>query len=176
MIEKDKVLDTKWLQVYRETVQSPGGHTINDYYVATKSNGVLVMAFTKQKEIVMLREYEHGCHDYLWRLPGGGIDGNESAAQAARRELVEETGYKADKVSLFGTWFNHPGLMPDKTIAFIAHDVIHLSDCKAEIGEDIEVHAISQEDVFTMALRNEIKSPLSCSIILSAIMQSHNSK
>jgi 8-oxo-dGTP pyrophosphatase MutT (NUDIX family) len=170
VVHRDKELSTKYLQVYRETIRSPAGHVIDDYYVATKGDGTLVMAFTDGDSVVMLREYEHGCHEYVWRLPGGGLSEGETASQAARRELLEETGYSVDRLEPLGTWFDRPGLMPDKTIVFVGYGAKRCADSAPEQSEDIKTHTVSKDELLLMAARNDLRSPISCAVILSVLV------
>ena len=68
----------------------------NDYYIKKEGPTVSILAITKDNKIVLVRQFRPGPDEILDELPGGYIDKNESPLQAAKRELLEETGYEGN--------------------------------------------------------------------------------
>lgn len=64
-----------------------------DFYLKSENDAVCILALTKDKKVIIAKQYRPGPDKILMELPGGVIDHNETAAEAARRELLEETGY-----------------------------------------------------------------------------------
>ena len=89
-----------------ETIELPDGRRIPDYYVIRLADFVLIYAETDDGTVLMLRQYKHGLRRVCLTFPGGAIEDRESPVMAARRELLEETGYEATEwhsLGAFGT-------------------------------------------------------------------------
>jgi ADP-ribose pyrophosphatase len=93
-------------EVAIETIELPDGRRIPDYYVIRLADFVLIYAETDDGTVLMLRQYKHGLRRVCLTFPGGAIEDRESPVMAARRELLEETGYEATEwhsLGAFGT-------------------------------------------------------------------------
>lgn len=93
-----------WLEVFQETVRLSDGRLIDDFYQVDMPDFVVIVARTIEGRLVMERQYRHGARRYSWTLPAGYIDAGEDPAAAARRELLEETGYEAMRWRLLGVF------------------------------------------------------------------------
>ena len=74
------------------------------------SDFAVVVAVTEQGELVIERQYRHGIEKVIWELPAGAIEPGEDPQEAAKRELLEETGYKAEKLEFCLSWHQTPHL------------------------------------------------------------------
>lgn len=98
------VLKTPWFELHRESCRTASGHMVPEYYTWKKRDGVLVFPLTADNDVILIKQYRHGvgrvCIDY----PGGGIDEDQTALDAAQHELVEETGFRADSFEPVGSY------------------------------------------------------------------------
>ncbi|GLR64641.1 ADP compounds hydrolase NudE [Marinospirillum insulare] len=100
--------------------------------VSQGQGAVMIVALNAQEELVLIREYAGGFHDYVLTLPKGLIDPGEDALAAANRELMEETGFGAHRLELLTRLSLAPNYMGHKMDVVLARD---LYPCKLEGDE-----------------------------------------
>ena len=92
-----------WLEVVRERLALPGGDTA-DFFKVEMPEFTQVLPVTPDGKLVLIRGYRPGYHDWSWGVPGGMIEPGEWPEVAAQRELLEETGYRAESLRLVGRY------------------------------------------------------------------------
>lgn len=93
-----------WIEVFEEHIRLPDGRRVDDFYSVRLPDFAVIAAITEDDRMVVVRHYRHGSRRMTYSLPSGFIDGDESPADAARRELLEETGFVADAWSDLGRY------------------------------------------------------------------------
>lgn len=91
-----------YLKVRAETVQLPDGRTVENFYQIDQPDFALMYVETEDGKVVMLRTYKHGPRRVSLTFPAGAIEPGEDPLAAAKRELLEETGYAADDWTALG--------------------------------------------------------------------------
>lgn len=100
---EDVLLDVKpYLRVTRQHVVTDQGTHVEDYYQVEFPDFVIMCALTPDQQIITLWQYKHGARCYGLTFPAGLIEPGEPAEDAVRRELLEETGYRAGAVRFLG--------------------------------------------------------------------------
>ena len=99
---------------------------------------VSVMPVLPDGRIILIRQYRHAARRFLWELVAGRMDPGESARQAAARELIEETGYRAKRLRVFLDLFPTPGFLEERMYILLAEG---LTLGKAEPEEDEKIVA-----------------------------------
>lgn len=92
------------IRVSSDTVELPSGTVVQDYLKVELRSFALVFATTVVGEVLCLRQYKHGPRRIGLTLPAGGIEQGENPLDAAKRELLEETGYSSDRWQSLGEY------------------------------------------------------------------------
>jgi 8-oxo-dGTP pyrophosphatase MutT (NUDIX family) len=116
LLKSDKVLSSDWITVSKNQYKLNGGRVINDYYIVSKADFVLIIAHTKNK-LILGKQYRPATDKFYLSVPAGNISPNENPLEAARRELLEETGYTAKSCQIIGRLDTLPGYI--KSRAFV---------------------------------------------------------
>lgn len=106
--KRKTVYASPFIELYEDSVELPNGASIDDYTVVKKQDIVLVVATNVNGEILVTKEYKYAVDEYLWTVPAGHIDTNELPLEAAKRELLEETGYTSNDLQVVGTLYEYP--------------------------------------------------------------------
>jgi ADP-ribose pyrophosphatase len=96
----------QFITYLKRRYKMPDG-SLRTYYLADYKDGAVVFALTKDKEVLLVREFRPGPEKWLLDLPAGAIDRGEDALEAGKRELLEETGYKVGKIISLGSLVEH---------------------------------------------------------------------
>jgi ADP-ribose pyrophosphatase len=134
--------------VRRDEVIEPSGVRATRDMIA-HSGSVVVMPVLDNGKIVLIRQYRHAARQYLWELVAGRIDPGENIKQAAVRELIEETGYRAKKMRLLLEFWPSPGFLEEKMYVLAAHGVTQ-GEAEPEEDERIEAKAFSRTELLKM--------------------------
>ena len=118
-ISSKVVLTTPIFSVTEDHAVDPDGFAIKRTIIRHPGSAV-VMPVDPQKRILLVRQYRLPTGRHLWELPAGKIDPGETALQAARRELKEETGCKAQRFEKLAEFYPSPGFLAEKMTIYLA--------------------------------------------------------
>jgi len=129
-------------KVFTDTLLEPGGHRhIKD---VVRHNGSVVMLAVDERtnpadpDIVLERQYRHAAGQYLIELPAGSRNPGEAPLAAAKRELIEETGFRARRWTMLIRYFASPGFLGEWMQIYLARD-IREGTAHPELDENLEV-------------------------------------
>lgn len=136
-----------WYTVRVDRVQLPSGTIIPRYWINEYPPWVNVVAITPNDEAVLIRQYRHGVGAVHFEIPAGTTDPEDTSLEsAARRELLEETGYGGGTWSHLMTLSANPALQNNLTHTFLAEGV-SAGAASPEESEDIRVHLVPVAEV-----------------------------
>ncbi len=156
ILESEYLLRHKYMTLRKDRVQLANGHVIDDYFVIEKANWINVIAITEEGKFVFERQYRHGANIINYELPAGIIEDGEEPLDAAKRELLEETGYSGGEWIEYGQACPNPSSMTNKNYTFLAKGVRKSSNQNLEITENIEVMLLSIDEVKSLLQFNQI--------------------
>ena len=155
-----------WLTARRDVVQLPDGRINPEYYILEYPDWVNVIAITKDGKMVMERQYRHGLGKTCFELPCGVIEEGESPLEAAKRELLEETGYAGGEWKEWMTLSPNPSTSTNLTHSFLAVGVEKVSGQHLDATEDITVSLQEPEYVRELLDNNQILQALMAAPLL----------
>jgi ADP-ribose pyrophosphatase len=140
-VTEDEASDGKGWSISRSVVRHAGS--------------AVMMAVDKKDRVLLVRQYRLPAAQYLWELPAGKIDEGETAAQAAKRELIEETGLRAKKWKKLVSFYPSPGFVQEKMTIFLATGLTQ-GEAQPMDDERIETRWFAKKELAELIRKNRI--------------------
>jgi ADP-ribose pyrophosphatase len=157
VLHSEYLIQRPWLTARRDCVRLPNGVENDEYYVLEYPAWICVIAITKEGEMIMERQYRHGIGRVDYELCAGVVDPTDaSPLEAAKRELLEETGFGNGEWQNYMVISANPGTHNNLTYCFLATGVEKMMERHLEPTEDIAVELLEPEQVETLLLENKI--------------------
>ena len=139
----------------RENVTLDNGVTTDMEFVEHPGATAIIPMFNDSR-ILLLKQYRHALREYIWEIPAGTIDPQESVINCAKRELIEETGYSADQWQKLGEITPVPGYSDEKIHIYLATD---LQPAGQDLDRDeiINVHEVDYREAIEMIKTGKIQ-------------------
>lgn len=142
------LLRNPWFALRQDQVRLPSGQVLDDFYIWEHPDWVNVVAVTSDRQVVLVEQYRHGLRQIHCELPGGIRDADDPDDEtAARRELLEETGYAAESMELLLKSPTSAGMTSEYTHLFHATNLTRQHDGGGVAGEDIAVHLVPKTNL-----------------------------
>ena len=170
--QKARVLSSKTVYKGRiftvvvDKVREPSGVLVRREIVRHRGS-VVILAATDQRtpKVLLERQYRYAAQAELWELPAGKIDAGEKPLASAKRELLEETGYKARRWQKFLEFYVSPGFLDEMMFIYLATDLT-LGSADPEADEFIESRWVSLTKALKMIGKGEIiDAKTACSLL-----------
>jgi len=145
LISSKELIRTPIFHVTFDHAVDPDGFEIKRAIVQHGGSAVM-MAVDDRKNILLVRQYRLPARRYLWELPAGRVDEGETTLQAARRELMEETGYLARTWKKLVEFYPSPGFLAEKMTIFLATELTEGTQSPME-DERIETRWFSAREL-----------------------------
>jgi ADP-ribose pyrophosphatase len=147
-------------RVYKEEVSEPGVPPVTRDVI--RHNGsVVILAVDDSKSkkdplVVIERQYRHAAGQHLYEVPAGKVDEGEDRLAAAKRELIEETGFRAKKWTELTRYFASPGFLGEWMQVFLAEGLTE-GEAQPEADEKLEIYLVPLSEVLRLIDKGEIR-------------------
>jgi ADP-ribose pyrophosphatase len=148
------LLTGRIFSVEERVVERPGQPPIRRQ-VVVHPGAVVILPVLDDGRIVMIRNFRHSINEELWELPAGTLEPDETPEQTARRELEEETGYRAAAMTPLCDFYTSPGICTERMYGFAARGLSHVGQ-RLQGAERITPLPMELADVRGMLLRGEL--------------------
>ena len=162
------VYENNWIKVHEDKITRPNG-TDGVYAYIEPIDSVMIVAINDRGEIFLSRNFRYPIKEWAWEIPGGGMDGDETATDSAQRELAEEAGLASDDWRELGNAIVCNGLSTERQYFMLARNVYAVdqpeSDDKGVISDE---QFLPFDEVKQMILHGEIADNQSIAAIYLA--------
>ena len=153
ILSSEVVYQGPLFRVQHDKIVEPSGKK-NERDVIRHNGSVVILALDDSKSktdpwLVMERQYRHAANQYLWELPAGKLEAGEAPLDGAKRELEEETGYRAKKWTKLVRYFASPGFLGEWMQVFLAEGLV-AGEATPEEDELLEVVLVPLSEVLQM--------------------------
>ena len=154
LISSKELIRTPIFYVTQDRALDPDGFEIKRAIVQHGGSAVM-MPIDERRRVLLVKQYRLPARRNMWELPAGRMDPGETPLRAAKRELAEETGYRAKKWAKLAEFYPSPGFLAEKMTIFTARD---LTEGESEPMEDerIEINWFTAREIDNMIQSGKI--------------------
>jgi 8-oxo-dGTP pyrophosphatase MutT (NUDIX family) len=153
------LVDSPWLGVEAQVCKLPNGKLISPFYVVKQPDWVLILARDTEGKWVLGRQYRHGQRRWFLEFPAGIIDADEGALAAAKRELLEESGFGGGEWECLQSYSVNPDRQSAMFHIVFAKNVTKQAETKFDESEDIHLHRLDAGEIDSRVGSGGIEHP-----------------
>jgi ADP-ribose pyrophosphatase len=158
--ESDYLGDYRIFRLRRDHSRSPQSGRTHTFYVLEATDWINVIPLTPEGQVVLIRQYRHGTGEVTLEIPGGMVDMDETPAQAAARELREETGYEAEALVPIGRVTPNPAFLDNHCHTFLAQNARPVGAPQFDGAEYIEMECVALAEIPELIATGQISHAL----------------
>jgi 8-oxo-dGTP pyrophosphatase MutT (NUDIX family) len=168
-LRSEKFFETPYFALRSDRLRLPDGAIKDPYYVIERPDAAIIFPLTKEGEVVLVRQYRPPLKRMELGLPAGLIEEGEKPETAARRELLEETGYSGGAWEILGSLASSPSLKNNWAYLFLARGVEATALPDPDEHELVETLKVPVEDLLGLVRWGEIVSSSGVAAIMLAL-------
>jgi ADP-ribose pyrophosphatase len=165
----ERLFETPYFVLRSDRLRLPDGTLKDPYYVVERPDAAIVFPLTSEGEVVLVRQYRPPLERMELGLPAGLVEEGEKPEAAARRELLEETGYSGGEWEPLGSVSSSPSLKDNWAYLFLARGVEETSEPDPDEHELVEVVRVSVGDLPGLIRGGEIVSSSGVAAVMLAL-------
>lgn len=151
--------ENAWIRVREDQVIRPDGAPGIYGVVEFKNHAIGIVPVTDDLETFLVGQYRYPLHLYSWEIPEGGGPKGEAPLEAAKRELVEETGLTAGRWTYLGDLHTSNSVTDEVGAVYLAED-LSFGESRPDGTERLEIRRLPLEEAYRMAMTGEITDSL----------------
>jgi ADP-ribose pyrophosphatase len=169
-LDSQHVIRDPWFTLRADSYRLPDARVIGPVYILEYGPWVNIIAVTPSQEAVLVRQYRPGLGRVILEPPGGAADPHDaSMLEAARRELLEETGYTSDDIIETGVIAPNPASHNNLMHCFLARNVVRVREPHLDETEHLDVVLLPFDELIALAKRGELLQALHVSSLFFAL-------
>ena len=139
-----------------DTIQLPDGSQSSYLRYDNLKDSACLLVQNSEKEFLILEEYTYPLDDNIYQMPGGLLDAGETPTQAAKRELIEETGYSSNNFTYLGSVYQDHRRSVAKVHLFHVTDIVE-GQANREGHEFMQIKWFSERDTSKLVQKNQLQ-------------------
>lgn len=159
-MRKGERKDYQILQIAEDVFADPRTGEEHERVIIEARDWCNVLPLTTDGRVVLIKQFRFGSQEVSLELPGGVVDDGETPEEAVRRELEEETGYRAGRLVKLGTYHSNPAHFTNQVHGFVALDCERVHDGHLEGSEDVVVETVAPADLVRLVGEGRITHAL----------------
>jgi ADP-ribose pyrophosphatase len=165
----ERLLETPYFALRSDRLRLPGGAIKDPYYVVERPDAAIIFPLTREGEVVLVRQYRPPLERTELGLPAGLVEADEKPEAAARRELLEETGYSGGEWEPLGSLASSPSLKDNWAYLFLARGVEETSAPVPDEHELLEAVTVPVKRLLSLIRDGQIVSSSGVAAIMLAL-------
>lgn len=145
-----KISSRKIVEIHLDTLTFPNSGNRAHHILFKSPESVAILPVLDKNKVLMVKQFRYVINEYSWEIPAGGINQDESPAQAATRELLEETSYKATQIQPILSFYPSNSISNERMHIYCADGLIKQDNFvhhDEPFEEDMEVKAFALEEL-----------------------------
>jgi ADP-ribose pyrophosphatase len=164
-----EIYRNKWMRLREDIAEMPNGNT-TIYGVCEFGQCVAVLPFVDDDHVLMVRQYRYTHREnHRWEMPSGGVHAGETPEQAAQRELMEEAGYRAGRLTWISTYYTTKSVTDEIGHLYIGQDLV-AGELPSDETEFFERAIMPFDDVLAFVKASEIRDSMTVIAVLHAAL------
>ncbi len=158
-VKEEHIVKDQWIDFRKATYRLPNGKEFGPYYQYSRRSYSVIVARKTTGEFICVKQFRHGINQVTVEFPAGGIEtaekeydkiGAEDALECAKRELLEETGYKSENWKQLITIPSNATIADNDAYCYFADECVKVSDLHLDDTEFLEVKTYTESQIHEM--------------------------
>ena len=157
VLDKKKVFEAKpWISIFSKKIKLPNNKIIEKYHEIKLNDFVIIYALTKNNKLVIEKQYKPAIKTFTYTLPKGAIEKGETSLSAAKREFLEETGFKAKKWKKIGSVVGSGSYGCGTAHIYLAEKAYKFTKPSSKDVEETQINLLMPEIFYSKLLKQKV--------------------
>jgi 8-oxo-dGTP pyrophosphatase MutT (NUDIX family) len=159
-LESKQIADCRVFKVREDLVVNFNNGKNASFFVVENPDWVNIIGLTKEKEVILIEQFRHGTESVILEIPGGLVDENEEPELAAKRELLEETGFAPGEMIYLGKSHPNPAIQSNTIFHYLALDCEKTGETNFDEHESVITKLVAQAEIPKLIAEGKITHAL----------------